>query len=102
MADDLSQYEDYDFEGWDGYGGKPITAETLALARAINDLLKQPPAIAPGGDGTIGFEWCDFEKDHKVFLDVSSDGMSIYARIGEKILQRPKVTEAPLKSHDSA
>lgn len=98
MADDLSDYEDYDFEDWDGYGGKPITAETLALARAINDLLKQPPHIAPGGDGTIGFEWCDFEKDHKVFLDVSSDGISFYARIGEKTLQRRNVTTTELKS----
>lgn len=56
----IAGYEAYDCENWDGYGAKPITPETLALARRLLELMPDTagwPHIAPGGDGSIGFEW---------------------------------------------
>jgi hypothetical protein len=58
--DDFSEYEALDERGWDGYDAEPITAETVIAARRFNDRWPRSvrsPDIAPGSDGTIGFEW---------------------------------------------
>jgi hypothetical protein len=58
--DQFSEYEAYNFPGWDGYDAEPITRETVQAARSFKRLLPRDaiePDIAPGCDGTIGFEW---------------------------------------------
>lgn len=87
-SDKFDGYEQYNSCGWDGYDGLPITPETLRLAKVIDRLLSEPPHVAPSGDGTIGFEWLGH--DSKLFVDISEAGISIYARIGETILQQMK------------
>lgn len=88
-SDRFDGYEQYNFRGWDGYDGLPITPETLRLAKAIDSLLSEPPHIAPGGDGTIGFEWLGHNSE--LFLDISDAGISIYARIDETTLEFKRV-----------
>lgn len=59
-VDEFSSFEAYDIDDWDGYGARPITADTVKAARSFARLFDQnvPRAdVAPGGDGTIGFEW---------------------------------------------
>lgn len=56
----FSEYELYDVDDWDGYGAVPISRETVESARRF--FLQIPRRfdyvdIAPGSDGTIGFEW---------------------------------------------
>lgn len=58
--DQFSPYEDYDFAGWDGDEAEPILAATVRAARYFNNSLPRDvtrPDVAPGVDGTIGFEW---------------------------------------------
>ncbi len=58
--DRLTEYESYDVAGWDGYDAHPITAETVRSARHfLRELPRGFPLadVAPGADGTIGFEW---------------------------------------------
>ena len=78
----LNDYEQYAAKDWDGYGADPVTPNTLAVGRALCDLFAKPPETAPGADGMVCFEWCDFEKGHKVFLDVSADAIQLYIRVG--------------------
>lgn len=56
---DLEGYSVYESPNWDGYGGDPITPETLAHAKIVGKAFDSLPVEiwpAPGGDGTIGFE----------------------------------------------
>lgn len=58
--DRFTDYELYDVDDWDGYGALPISRETVENARRF--FLQIPLQfdyvdIAPGSDGTIGFEW---------------------------------------------
>jgi hypothetical protein len=58
--DRFTDYELYDVDDWDGYGALPISRETVENARRF--FLQIPRRfdyvdIAPGSDGTIGFEW---------------------------------------------
>lgn len=58
--DELTPFESYNIDDWDGYGAKPIALETVAAARAFMRLFGREipqPDIAPGADGTVGFEW---------------------------------------------
>lgn len=60
VPDRFTDYESYDVSGWDGYDADPITADTLRVARHFaQSLPRHVPSsdIAPGADGTIGFEW---------------------------------------------
>jgi hypothetical protein len=60
IVDEFSDYSGYETADWDGYGADPITPATVAAARSLQRLLdREIPAadIAPGADGTIGFEW---------------------------------------------
>lgn len=90
MNDPFDGYETLNFRGWDSYDAKPITPETIAIARAVADLLRGQPDIAPGADGMIGFEWVDNAKDHRIFLDVDANHFTIYGQIGDKVLQVPR------------
>lgn len=60
LHDEFSEYEAYDVEDWDGYGAAPISIVTVNAARSFKRMLPRDtplPDIAPGGDGTVGFEW---------------------------------------------
>ncbi|MBR0848328.1 hypothetical protein JQ543_11310 [Bradyrhizobium diazoefficiens] len=60
VDDGFTEYEAYSEPDWDGYGAKPITIETVRAARSFSRLLPADgpqPDVAPGADGTIGFEW---------------------------------------------
>jgi hypothetical protein len=60
VDDRFTEYESYGAPDWDGYGADPISIDTVRAARAFYHLLSlnnDQPDIAPGADGTIGFEW---------------------------------------------
>jgi hypothetical protein len=61
QSDIFSDYELYNFSDWDGCDAEPISAETIAAARRLLRLLPRSAAataeVAPGGNGTIGFQW---------------------------------------------
>jgi hypothetical protein len=53
-TDEFSSFESYDIDDWDGYGAKPITADTIKAARSFRHPFYQdiPPVdIAPGLTG---------------------------------------------------
>jgi len=77
----LEGYEQYEQPDWDGYGAKPIKAETLAIARTLAGLFASAPDAAPGADGSVGFEWVG--SNSKVFLDVGPDTIHFYVRVGD-------------------
>jgi hypothetical protein len=69
-VDEFSEYELYDFPNWDGYGADAIRMATVNAARGFQRLLPRtvPKAdIAPGADGTIGFEWRSGPAHHRRF-----------------------------------
>jgi hypothetical protein len=75
-VDQFSDYDDYDFPDWDGYGAIPISKETVNAARRLFRLLPRAasdPDIAAAGDGTIGFEWRS---------DVTPDRTIIFIEVG--------------------
>jgi hypothetical protein len=77
-------YRGYDQANWGGYGEDPIPSETVALAEKLFHLLNSDrPDDAPGGDGSICFEW-RYGKDDILCLDVEGDGFRVYGRIGGK------------------
>lgn len=70
-------YEAYADEDWDGLGARSITADVLIAARKLSSRLPaqfSAPHIAPGADGSIGFEW-HFASGwvRKVFIDILPD-----------------------------
>lgn len=72
-------------EGWDGYGGDPVTAEVIAAAREVDALLDIAVIgrgwhVAPGGDGSIGFElWPENpEPIRNLVIDVERDSTTAY------------------------
>ena len=70
-SDLFSEYEAYNCADWDGYGAQPISPEIVRAARAFNFLLPisgQRPDIAPGADGTIGFEWRSGSAENREFI----------------------------------
>lgn len=82
--DEITEFEEYDVPDWDGYGAAPISRATTHAARRFMSLLPRtsPPAdIAPGADGTIGFEWRigSGPGTTSVFVDIGP-GDSIKAR----------------------
>jgi hypothetical protein len=79
----LEGYEAYNVENWDGYNADPITPETLGFAQKIAALIEQKPDDAPGGDGSVCWEWRTGEDI--LCLDVQKDGdFRVYGRIGGK------------------
>ena len=80
----FSEYESYNVPNWDGGGAEPITAETLQAARNFHRTLPRglpSPDIAPGADGTIGFEWREGPRGHRKYVIVEvGPGNRIVAR----------------------
>lgn len=76
-------YSGYDQPNWGGYDENPIPPEVVTLAKALYDLLNSDrPHDAPGGDGSIGFEWRHGED--MLCLDVEDGGFRMYGSIGGK------------------
>ena len=75
----LLGYDRYAVPNWDGYDADPITAETLSAARKFMTMLPATlgkPDIAPGADGTIGFEWILASGPlRKLFIDIGPGGI---------------------------
>jgi hypothetical protein len=86
LATDLfAEYEAYNVPGWDGYDAEPVTNETVDTARRFRRLLPRAlraPDIAPGADGTIGFEWRHGPRNHYklIFVEIGP-GDRVAARI---------------------
>jgi hypothetical protein len=58
--DPLADFYAYGQPNWDGYGASPITPSTINATRIMLRMLPRTfgnPHIAPGADGSIGFEW---------------------------------------------
>jgi hypothetical protein len=59
---------------WDGYGASAIQTSTIEAARSFLAMLPSalgPPDVAPGADGTIGFEWAFRDRPvRKLFIDI--------------------------------
>ncbi len=73
FADEFSDYEQYIVPGWDGYDAVPISKTTVSAARIFSNLLPRDvprPDIAPGADGTIGFEWRLGTPDSRSYIQV--------------------------------
>ena len=74
--DKFTDYESYNVPGWDGYDADPITIEKVQAARYFARQLPRhllPADIAPGAEGTIGFEWQiggSGDKSETVFVEV--------------------------------
>jgi hypothetical protein len=71
--DRFSEYEAYEVDDWDGYGAEPIHAATVAWARSFFNMLPRGhliPDVAPGADGTIGFEWAINQGNERQFIYV--------------------------------
>jgi hypothetical protein len=88
-SDEFSSFESYDIDDWDGYGAKPITADTVKAARSFRNMFDRdiPQAdIAPGADGTIGFEWRlgVSDKSTRILIDVGPGGRVFARRIDEQ------------------
>jgi hypothetical protein len=81
-------WEQYQVADWDGFGAEPISEATIAAARDLYGKLPPTytaPEMAPGPDGTIGFEWV-FEAGpvRKLFIDVGPDRVwSAYWRLAD-------------------
>ncbi|MES2751859.1 MAG: hypothetical protein V4661_10860 [Pseudomonadota bacterium] len=76
-ADPFDGFEAYADDGWDGNGANAIEASTLTSARRVYDFIQpflrkvKKPNIAPGTDGTIGFEWYNRGSTiKKMFIEV--------------------------------
>jgi len=88
VSDEFDEYEMYDFPDWDGYGGEPISHDTVQAARSFKRLLPMdtpPPDIAPGGDGTIGFEWRSGSPENRslILVDVGPGDLVTARRVDE-------------------
>jgi hypothetical protein len=83
--DPLTAFEAYDISNWDGYDADPIAPETVSAARAFWLLLTmelQPADIAPGGDGTIGFEWRTGSPGHRTHIEFAvGPGSKLVAQV---------------------
>ena len=84
--DVFSEFELYSFAGWDGYDAEPILLETVRASRALYRLLPMDalrPDIAPGADGTIGFEWRSGSTTNRSFviIEVGPRGRVVASRI---------------------
>lgn len=87
---------------WDSYGAEPIAGETVSCARIFNGILPESLRtlnIAPGGDGSIGFEWhrCG---DLKLWIDIEP-GPKIKGVLfeGVKMVTKLNVTDPVAAAH---
>jgi len=68
---------------WDGYGASPVSAATVAQARAFLDLLPSTlprPEISPHPDGELAFEW-SFGPRRLLTVSVNESGRLSYAAL---------------------
>jgi hypothetical protein len=80
--DPFEGFEDeYSEVGWDGFDAKPISPEVISAARRFFSWLAPylrsgpKPDIAPGSDGTIGFEWRTRASTiRKLFVEIRPEG----------------------------
>jgi len=85
-ADEFTEYESYNLSGWDGFDAQPISAATVQEARNLSLLLPRElmsADIAPGVDGTIGFEWRTGSGDQRIvtILDVGPGDRVVARRL---------------------
>ena len=82
----LSTYtQKYSMQNWDGYNADPINQATIDAAELILANLPSAfgsPDIAPGADGSIGFEWIiEAGPLRKLYIDIGPGNFwSIYCR----------------------
>ena len=60
VVDQFAHYRDYAHDGWDGDAAIAISRDAVDAARRLHAQLPrglERPDIAPGTDGTIGFQW---------------------------------------------
>src|SRR5215204_2402955 len=80
IRDPLDGFNDYANPNWDGFGADPIADETVASARRFHQFAAtfargSEPNIAPGSDGTVGFEWrSQGSAIRKLFVEIRPDG----------------------------
>jgi hypothetical protein len=87
FSDRFTEYEAYHVPSWDGYGAEPILPETVRAARSLSRLLPPEapePDIAPGGDGTIGFEWYSSIGREWILVDVGPGELVKARRMDDK------------------
>jgi hypothetical protein len=85
-CDLLWDFLEYMSPDWDGFGAIAISLDTIENARRLLDLSDPSlptPDIAPGADGTIGFEWIfEGRPIKKVYIDVGpGDRFRAYRRL---------------------
>jgi hypothetical protein len=71
LDDEFSEFEAYGVPNWDGYHAAPISKDTVDAARRFNSQIPRSdrmPDVAPGADGTIGFEWRFGPSDSRDFV----------------------------------
>lgn len=92
-SDEFSEYELYNVPDWDGFGAQPITAEVVKTARRFSKILDRAimrPDIAPGANGTIGFEWRTMSPESLVFVEVSDGAFTALREVGKVTQQWPQ------------
>jgi hypothetical protein len=63
VVDPFEGFEQYAQPNWDGFDALPVLPETVSSARKLYRSIEpelrklKRPNIAPGSDGTVGFEW---------------------------------------------
>ena len=93
---------DYSEPGWDGDGAEPILPETVASARRFHAFLSTVernlplPNIAPGADGTIGFEWRSKSSSiKKIFVEIRARNLmrAYWIRSGTSTIERQPIRD---------
>ncbi len=97
--DPFEGFDSYAEANWDGIDAMPVLPETLATARALYRFIEpelrsvKKPNIAPGSDGTIGFEWHYRGAEiKKLFIEVQIGGQvrAYWVRSNGNIDRQPR------------
>lgn len=82
-------------KNWDSYGADPIHPETLQVAFALEEILKNKPWPSPGSDGSISFEW--HNGNHTLIISVgpstAGQTLSLYAHILGRDYEHSNITD---------
>ena len=75
IQEEVEELRAYNIPNWDGYDALPIQPHTVDIALTLSHVLSSdnPPDIAPGADGSIGFEW-PLPNNNLLTICVSADG----------------------------
>jgi hypothetical protein len=100
--DRFTEYELYDVDDWDGYGARPISQVTVDSARRFYWQIPRRFAyvdVAPGADGTVGFEWRFGTARTRsfIFIDIGPGDVVTAREVnpGGKITQYPPTRVGP-------